>query len=91
MKPDEVGSPYDPSSSADVAQAMTAMAPIFGVVALIALAVFVFMIFCYWRIFSKAGYPGVLALLMFVPLANLILIIWFAFAQWPVLKDQRAT
>ena len=46
------------------------------------------MIFCYWRIFSKAGYPGVLSLLMLVPLANFILFIWFAFdyfmaVPWP--------
>ncbi|MBI3437714.1 MAG: hypothetical protein HY054_03505, partial [Proteobacteria bacterium] len=49
-----------------------------------------FFIFCYWKIFSKAGYSGALSLLLLVPLANVVLIIWFAFAQWPVLKGQQA-
>jgi hypothetical protein len=48
------------------------------------------MIFCYWKIFSKAGYSGALSLLMIVPLVNLIVFIWFAFAQWPVLKGQQS-
>lgn len=69
---------------------MAAMGPVFAIAALIGLAVFVFMIFCYWKIFSKAGYSGALSLLMIVPLVNLILFIWFAFAQWPVLKGGGA-
>lgn len=38
----------------------------------------------FWRIFTKAGYPGLMALLVFVPGVNLILLYWFAFADWPV-------
>lgn len=37
----------------------------------------------FWRICEKAGYPGVMALLIFVPLANLIFLYWLAFAEWP--------
>jgi hypothetical protein len=40
----------------------------------------------WWKIFSKAGYPGWLGLGMFVPLINLFLLFYFAFADWPILK-----
>lgn len=36
----------------------------------------------YWKIFSKAGFSGWLSLLMFVPLANLIVLYVVAFSQW---------
>ena len=86
MKPDAAGG-YDPNAvPPEAAQMMAAMGPFFATFGLIMLAVCVFMIFCYWKIFSKAGYSGALSLLMIVPLVNLIVFIWFAFAQWPVLK-----
>ena len=37
-----------------------------------------------WRIVAKAGYPGALALLLFVPVVNLIAVYTFAFAEWPI-------
>jgi len=37
-----------------------------------------------WRIASKAGYPGALALLALVPGLNVILLWLFAFLEWPV-------
>ncbi len=51
---------------------------------LIGLVVLVFMLYVYARIFHKAGYSGWLAVLMLIPLVNLVVIIWFAFAHWPV-------
>jgi uncharacterized membrane protein YhaH (DUF805 family) len=39
-----------------------------------------------WRIVAKAGYPGVLSLLAFVPLVNVVLLWLFAFVAWPVEK-----
>ena len=38
----------------------------------------------FWRICQKAGYPGIMALFLFVPIVNLIFLYWFAFADWPV-------
>jgi hypothetical protein len=38
----------------------------------------------FWRICSKAGYSGALALLMFVPLANIVLLFFLAFSKWPI-------
>jgi len=41
----------------------------------------------YWKICTKAGFPGPLALLMLVPIANIILPFYLAFAEWPSLRQ----
>ena len=41
-----------------------------------------------WQICVKAGYPGILALLVFIPVVNLIFLYWFAFSDWPSLRRQ---
>ena len=40
----------------------------------------------FWRICMKAGYPGIMALLVFIPVVNLIFLYWFAFADWPSVR-----
>jgi hypothetical protein len=42
----------------------------------------------FWRILTKAGLPGPLALLMLVPVANIILPFYVAFTDWPVLRNR---
>jgi type II secretory pathway component PulF len=55
MKPDATGAGYDPNAvPPEAAQMMAAMGPFFATFGLIMLLVFVFMIFCYWKIFAKA-------------------------------------
>ncbi len=41
-----------------------------------------------WRIFKKAGFPGPLGLLMLVPIVNILMILFLAFAPWPALKNR---
>ena len=41
----------------------------------------------FWKIFTKAGFPGWLSLLMFIPIANIIILFYLAFAEWPALKN----
>ncbi len=41
-----------------------------------------------WKICSRAGFPGPLSLLMLVPIANLILPFYVAFARWPALPER---
>lgn len=53
----------------------------------IAVLVIILAIVIWWRIFSKAGYSGALGLLMFVPIANLIVLCVLAFARWPIQKE----
>jgi hypothetical protein len=36
----------------------------------------------YWKIFGKAGFSPALSLLIIVPLANLIVLYYVAFADW---------
>lgn len=38
----------------------------------------------YWRIVTKAGYSGLIALLFFVPILNIGMLFWFAYAEWPI-------
>lgn len=73
---------YDTYGGADA----NALAGMMGAMGLVWLAVVVFFIFLYWKIFSKAGFSGWISLLLLVPIVNLIVIIWFAFADWPALK-----
>ncbi len=44
----------------------------------------------FWKICAKAGFPGPLALLMLVPIANIILPFYLAFADWPALRQAGA-
>ncbi len=43
-----------------------------------------------WRIASKAGYPGAYSLLMLIPLVNIVIILIFAFTEWPVERELKA-
>ena len=44
----------------------------------------ILMIIPYWFIFKKAGFSPFLALLMFVPLINIIMLYFLAFSHWNV-------
>jgi hypothetical protein len=41
----------------------------------------------WWRIFAKAGHPGALGLLMMIPGVNFVVLLWFAFSDWPIQKS----
>ena len=43
----------------------------------------------FWFIFAKAGYSKWLTLLMAVPLVNVILLYFLAFAKWPSLGNSN--
>jgi len=51
---------------------------------IIVCALIILGIIIYWRIAQKAGYNGALSLLMFIPLVNLIILLIFAFGEWPI-------
>ncbi|MDD5645329.1 MAG: hypothetical protein PHO00_07805 [bacterium] len=44
----------------------------------------------WWRIVSKTGYPGALSMLLFVPVANVVLICILAFSEWPIERENRS-
>lgn len=76
-----------PDPSAAMAHALGAFGGIFWI---FVLAVIIFIIVLYWRIATKAGYSGALSLLMFIPLVNLVMLILFAFSEWPIQQRLRA-
>jgi hypothetical protein len=43
----------------------------------------------FWRIFSKAGLAKQLSILMLVPLLNLGVLYYLAFADWPSLNNSK--
>jgi hypothetical protein len=79
-------------SGPDVEAAMGTVAPLFIILLMVAgvviLASLAFMIYCWWRIFSKAGYSGALGLLVLVPgFGGLIVLCILAFGSWPALRE----
>jgi uncharacterized membrane protein YhaH (DUF805 family) len=71
-----------------------AVAPVFAIIMflvwlLIIVASTVIGIIIYCKLFSKAGYPWALGLLILVPIANIVMLCYLAFADWPVLKELR--
>ena len=55
---------------------------LFFILAMVALVVFI-----WGTIFRKAGYSFWMALLMFIPLVNLIWLLIFAFGKWPAMAE----
>jgi len=43
-----------------------------------------------WKITAKTGYPGVLGLLYFVPIANIVFLLIMAFSEWPVHREMKS-
>jgi len=54
---------------------------------LFSLVAIIFAVVIYWKIFSKAGYSGAMGLLMFVPIANIVVLCILAFGEWPIYKE----
>jgi len=68
------------------------LAPMFAgvviiVAVLVALLVTALQVLVFCKIFSKAGYSWALGLLVLVPLGNIIVVLYLAFADWPVLRE----
>jgi hypothetical protein len=74
-------------NGSDAAPVLVALLVMFWIlIILIALALKI-LIFC--KIFSKAGYSWALGLLMVVPIADIIMAFFLAFADWPVRRELR--
>lgn len=50
-----------------------------------------FLVFCFLllMIFRKAGYSGLQLALLFIPVINVLVFIWFALAEWPIQRELR--
>ncbi len=58
-----------------------------GIPELLVLVICVFIPLLWGKIFSKAGYSGWLGLTVLIPFVNLIVMCWFAFADWPIRSE----
>lgn len=61
----------------------------FAILAVFYIAVAVVAIVAWVKIISKAGYSGWWVLIAFVPLANVVMFLVFAFSDWPALRQAR--
>jgi uncharacterized membrane protein YhaH (DUF805 family) len=63
----------------------------FAVFGLFFIAVIAFQVFLWWRVFSKAGFSGAFAFLLFVPgVGMLIMLCILAFSNWPVFNKPQS-
>jgi hypothetical protein len=75
---------HGPTESQAVVWFALAMLIAFVVLIIIAIKL---LIIC--KIFSKAGYSWALGLLMLIPILNIIMAFFLAFADWPVQRELR--
>jgi uncharacterized membrane protein YhaH (DUF805 family) len=59
------------------------------VIAFIVLVILAVKLLICCKIFSNAGYSWALGLLMLIPIVNIIMAFYLAFADWPVNKELR--
>ena len=53
------------------------------------LAVGIILVIPFWKLATRVGYPGPLALLILFPLVNLAFIYFLAFSKWPGSEETR--
>ena len=58
------------------------------VAAIVVLSLFVILPF--WKIFSKAGFSGLMSIAMLIPLLNFVMLLFLAYSEWPILKELKA-
>jgi hypothetical protein len=72
----------DNQQAQNYAALMAGMGGIFLIFVVVCMA---FVIFLFWRIFAKAGYPGPMAFLLLIPgVGGLVVLCILAFGQWKV-------
>jgi len=74
-------------SGSDVGLILLPLVIMFTVLMAIGIVIVKALICC--KIFAKAGYCWALGLLMFVPIANIIMAFMLAFGEWPIQRQLR--
>jgi hypothetical protein len=59
------------------------------VICFVAGFVFLVVVLPYWKIFGKAGFSSWFSVLMVIPVVNIAMLFFLAFAEWPSLKPQK--
>jgi hypothetical protein len=81
------GSRMEPQVSAQYASVFMVAAMAIG--ALVSLIVIVITVLAYCKIAAKMGYSWATGLLMLVPIANIVLLLYLAFVDWPIHGELR--
>jgi hypothetical protein len=74
-------------SRPDIGLILLPLLIVFGIFMAIGVVTVKALICC--KIFAKAGYCWALGLLMFVPIANIIMAFMLAFGEWPIQRQLR--
>ena len=56
---------------------------------LLGILIWLVFLIAYIKIISKAGYSGWWVLIMFVPIVNVIMLLVFAYKEWPIQREVR--
>lgn len=57
---------------------------------LLAMGLLALVLFIWGMIFKRAGYSFAMALLMFIPIVNMVWLLIFAFSKWPIQRELEA-
>ena len=76
-------------SGASGAAVAAGIAAYFAFIGIFIIALTAFYVFLAYMVAKKAGYNPLIALIILIPGANFILLIIFAFSDWPVLRELR--
>jgi hypothetical protein len=60
----------------------------FSIAQLFVFFLMVILVVAFWKINTKIGYLGWLALLILIPIVNIIYTLYLAFARWPTTNKQ---
>ncbi len=74
-------------SCPDVGLILLPLLIMFGILMVLGILIVKALICC--TIFAKAGYCWAYGLLMFIPIANIIMIFMLAFGDWPIQRQLR--
>ena len=59
------------------------------VICFVMVFVLLLIVFPYWKIFGKAGFPSWFGILMVIPIVNIGMLFFLAFADWPSLRQPK--
>lgn len=79
----------DANNDANANALSAAFAAMGAVWLLVCIAFLILSLVINWRIAEKAGFSGAASLLMLIPLVNVIVLIYFAFTEWPIERSLR--
>jgi hypothetical protein len=78
------------NTDANTGAAMAALASVWLIFVVVFLGLLALHLIINWRIATKAGYEGPLSLLMLIPLVNYVILLIFAFSEWPIETRMKA-